>query len=96
MFRWYSNARHCYMYLIDVSAHDIDQKSAFRQSRWFGRGWTLQELLAPESVKFFSREGKQLDDKNSFVQLICEITGISTATLQGAPLPFFSVAARIS
>ncbi|KAF8862778.1 HET-domain-containing protein [Acephala macrosclerotiorum] len=100
MFRWYSNARHCYVYLIDVSAHDIDQdidqKSAFRKSRWFGRGWTLQELLAPKSVKFFSREGKQLGDKNSLVQLICEITGIPTAALQGAPLPSFSVPARIS
>ncbi|KAF2627610.1 hypothetical protein BU25DRAFT_439998 [Macroventuria anomochaeta] len=56
MFRWYQNATRCYVYLSDVSARkrklgDISTKftwePAFRASRWFMRGWTLQELLAP-------------------------------------------------
>ena len=38
-------------------------KSSFRTSRWFTRGWTLQELFAPKVVKFFSREGELLGTK---------------------------------
>src|SRR5450432_838940 len=58
MFRWYHNAGKCYVYLSDVSISGSiknDQFSqwtwepAFRKSRWFARGWTLQELIAPAS-----------------------------------------------
>jgi hypothetical protein len=73
MFSWYRNAAKCYVYLSDVSTQsDIDEsfsrplwKSAFRHSRWFTRAWTLQELIAPNSVEFFSREGERLGDKRS-------------------------------
>ena len=66
MFRWYRDASKCYVYLADVSrpALDTDVKSSqlpwelsFRRSRWFTRGWTLQELVAPAIVEFFSEEG---------------------------------------
>jgi hypothetical protein len=62
MFRWYQEAARCYVYLSDVStlkrkASDMSAectwKSAFRASKWFIQGWTLQELLAPRSVEFF-------------------------------------------
>src|SRR5438045_3918289 len=58
MFRWYKDASKCYVYLSDVSAGDGEQitwESAFQESRWFTRGWTLQELIAPPSVEFFSK-----------------------------------------
>ena len=46
MFRWYQNAVKCYVFLSDVSLHTQDDQahrdSAFRNSRWFTRGWTLQ------------------------------------------------------
>ncbi|OAG06300.1 HET-domain-containing protein [Paraphaeosphaeria sporulosa] len=45
MFRWYQNATKCYVYLSDLS-----WESAFKSSRWFTRGWTLQELLAPNII----------------------------------------------
>ena len=95
MFRWYHNATRCYVYLSDVprSPFDTNDKlniqswdSDFWKSRWFTRGWTLQELLAPHSVEFFSKEGKRLGDKNSLEQQIQEITGIPALALQGAPL----------
>ena len=61
MFRWYRNATKCYVYLSDVSANDHDLTNpwelAFRKSRWFTRGWTLQELLAPPSIEFFLLKG---------------------------------------
>jgi hypothetical protein len=93
MFRWYRNATRCYVYLSDVSSPSFDTneecnprpwESDFRKSRWFTRGWTLQELLAPASVEFFSRERKRLGDKSSLKQQIHEITGIPDSALQGA------------
>jgi len=66
----------------------------FRKSKWFTRGWTLQELLGPVSVEFFSREGKRLGDKSSLEQLIHEITAIPKRALQGTPLSQFSVKDR--
>jgi hypothetical protein len=89
MFRWYRNAAKCYVYLSDVSTGKNSLSSeflwepAFKQSRWFTRGWTLQELLAPQSVEFFSRDGKRLGNKDSLEQQIHEITGIAIKALQG-------------
>ncbi|KAF9730250.1 class II aldolase and adducin domain-containing protein [Paraphaeosphaeria minitans] len=50
--------------------------NAFQRSRWFTRGWTLQELLAPLPVEFFSRDGKLLGSKISLKHEICRITKI--------------------
>jgi NACHT domain/Heterokaryon incompatibility protein (HET) len=92
MFRWYRRSTKCYVYLVDVQ----DEKrrnmweQAFRQSRWFTRGWTLQELLAPTSVEFFSVDLHRLGDKHSLEQQIHEITRIPKAALRGEPLPRFS------
>jgi hypothetical protein len=66
----------------------------FRRSKWFTRGWTLQELLGPVSVEFFSREHTRLGDKCSLEQTIYEITGIPRTALQGTPLSQFSVKDR--
>ena len=105
MFRWYRNATRCYVYLSDVSSHPSGTNDEFnpqpwelalRKSRWFTRGWTLQELLAPSSVEFFSRECKRLGDKSSLMQQIHEITNIPELVLQGAPLFQFSVNERLS
>ncbi|KAK6951337.1 hypothetical protein Daesc_007871 [Daldinia eschscholtzii] len=55
MFQWYKRSAVCYVYLSDVSADDdpFEVSSEFRRSRWFTRGWTLQELLAPMELVFF-------------------------------------------
>ena len=68
----------------------------FQESKWFTWGWMLQELLAPASVEFFSRERKRLGDKSSLRQPIHEITGISESALRGDPLSQFSVNERLS
>ena len=105
MFRWYQNAAKCYVYLSDISIAkqkasdevlEYAWEPAFRQSRWFTRGWTLQELLAPCSVEFFSQEGKQLGDKRTLKQLIHEITGIAVPAFQGTPLREFGIEERLS
>jgi hypothetical protein len=94
MFRWYSQADRCYVYLADVSKRNWQVD--FYNSRWFTRGWTLQELLAPSSVEFFSREGKRLGGKNSLCQHVSKITGIPANAIQGEPLSSFSVDERRS
>jgi hypothetical protein len=69
MFRWYRDAIRCYVYLSDVSnpAFGCSQllwESEFRKSTWFTRGWTLQELLAPSLVEFYSQSGSDLATKD--------------------------------
>ncbi|KAH8601786.1 hypothetical protein B0O99DRAFT_562479, partial [Bisporella sp. PMI_857] len=105
MFRWYRKAAKCYVYLSDVSITKRKAKSrfveftwepTFRASKWFTRGWTLQELLAPNMVEFFSREYKRLGNKKSLERQVHEITGIPISALQGAPLCQFGVNERLS
>jgi hypothetical protein len=103
MFRWYQNAERCYVYLSDVSVRSRDGRfvhteweSAFRNSRWFIRGWTLQELLAPKVVDFYSRDHIRLGDKHSLGQQIVGITGIAIEALRGQSLSQFSIEERFS
>jgi hypothetical protein len=107
MFRWYQRAARCYVYLSDVQVPDENSDDAealritwpesFRRSRWFTRGWTLQELLAPPIVEFFSVEGKRLGSKTSLGQEIQEITKIPITALKGEqPLSEFSVEERMN
>ena len=102
MFYWYRDAAKCYVYLFDVSTRGLGANNqfswelAFRESRWFTRGWTLQELIAPASVEFFSVEGKRLGDKKSLEQQVHKITGIPSKALQGGPLSYFTVSDRMS
>lgn len=105
MFRWYQRASKCYVYLsdvqvpdevVDVQAFRITWEEAFRQSRWFTRGWTLQELLAPAIVEFFSKEGKRLGSRITLEQEIHEITKIPIGVLRGQNLAKFNVEERMS
>jgi hypothetical protein len=98
MFCWYQNSEKCYVYLPDIEYDtlDGDGESAFRKSRWFTRGWTLQELLAPKSVEFFSKHGSQLGSKESLKDAIRDITGIPVNALLGGQLSDFSIAERFS
>ncbi|KZZ90271.1 Ankyrin repeat-containing domain protein [Moelleriella libera RCEF 2490] len=103
MFRWYQNATKCYVYLADVSirnnleaANKPAWEVSFHNSRWFTRGWTLQELLAPAAVEFFSREGIPFGDKNSLKDEIYHITKIPLAALQGTALSRFGFRDRLA
>ena len=96
MFRWYHESAKCYVYLPDVSISGFaSNDQSFQKSKWFTRGWTLQELLAPTSVEFFSVEADRLGDKYSLVQEIADTTGISVKALEGSPLSQFSVDERM-
>ncbi|KAF7525069.1 hypothetical protein G7054_g11197 [Neopestalotiopsis clavispora] len=99
MFRWYRNASVCYAYLSDVSTSDgpLELSSSFGQSRWFRRGWTLQELIAPRTLRFYDKEWTCLGTKRELAHLIVDITGIPRPFLLGmAELRDSSVAQRMS
>jgi hypothetical protein len=92
MFQWYAEANICYAYLSDVylpADHDSspmkDQSPGLfdllQNSRWFTRGWTLQELLAPEYVILFDANWNKIGNKASFRDTISSITGIEAAVL---------------
>ena len=79
MFHWYRDAQVCYAYLSDVPAIEEDhfaQDSAFRKSKWFTRGWTLQELLAPQTVVFYNYDWEESGTKGALHDLISSIIGI--------------------
>jgi hypothetical protein len=104
MFQWYQKAKKCYAYLTDVEvpeevgdaqAFRVSWMGTFRRSRWFERGWTLQELLAPSIVEFFSKDGKLLGTRVSLEQEIQEITKLPVQALRGQSLSSFSVEERM-
>ncbi|KAF7534251.1 hypothetical protein G7054_g6346 [Neopestalotiopsis clavispora] len=96
MFRWYQNSTKCYVYLSDVPSSKNGQDNHFRTSRWHTRGWTLQELLAPASVEFFTCDGQLLGDKTSLAQELQEITGIPNSVLRGDLLSKYSINERLA
>lgn len=87
MYTWYRDAVVCYAYLADVPPlrkHDPDHLKSFRASRWHTRGWTLQELLAPKRLEFYSNTWSRLGSKSaSLIRAIHESTGIELSYLSG-------------
>lgn len=107
MFAWYAGAVVCFAFLADVVEGEVEGmgsqlgkelREGLSKSRWFTRGWTLQELLAPSKVVFYSRNWVRLGDKsNTLTQVISQITGISASYLLGySPITAASVALRMS
>ena len=94
MFGWYREAAGCYFYLFDVNSITWNDDS--KNSKWFTRDWTLQELLAPKSVEFFSSDGIILGDKVSLEEEIHAVTGIAIDALRGNSLSDFSVSVRMN
>ncbi|KAK2051671.1 HET-domain-containing protein [Colletotrichum caudatum] len=102
MYRWYQGATRCYVFLSDVTItadHGSDaptSRQALRNSRWFTRGWTLQELIAPKIVQFFDSNGVPLGEKQSLCQDIHEVTKIPLHAIKGQGLEEFSIDIRLS
>ncbi|EIW51956.1 HET-domain-containing protein, partial [Trametes versicolor FP-101664 SS1] len=99
MYEWYRLAHVCYVYLEDVPDGDIpsDHTSRFRDSKWHKRGWTLQELIAPERIEFLTRTWRFLGTKIGLASTLEEITGVDFDILTGrATVDSANVARRMS
>jgi Heterokaryon incompatibility protein (HET) len=82
MFNWYKQSAICYAFLYDLPAERetgrLDFVPSLSQCRWFTRGWTLQELVAPEKVEFYDQTWQIRGTRSSLQQELSSITGIDT------------------
>lgn len=103
MFQWYAEASVCYAYLVDIEpianpdwTLEKECMHAFERSKWWTRGWCLQELIAPQHVEFLASDWSDLGTKFSLRQLISDITGIRLQILIGANLAVCCAAEKMS
>lgn len=104
MYLWYQQSEECYAFLSDVGPEAVedwtDPQSSLYGSRWFTRGWTLQELVAPSVVLFYASDWTFLgrkDKPESFTRVISEVTGVGCEVLDGRIDPLqLSVSARMA
>ncbi|KAK7724424.1 hypothetical protein SLS63_008681 [Diaporthe eres] len=93
-YRWYENAGVCYVYLDDYPEGQHDASSDFAEhpdtwtlqnTRWVTRGWTLQELVAPKMVRFYTKYRQPMGEKRdpSVCQALTRATGIEIGVLSG-------------
>jgi Heterokaryon incompatibility protein (HET) len=85
MFEWYKRSIVCYVYLSDVPYSASEPSEAHlkvRESKWWTRGWTLQELIAPRNVIFYNCEWGEIGTKRSMEVLISSITRIARKHLR--------------
>ncbi|KAF8961976.1 hypothetical protein BDZ97DRAFT_1166513 [Flammula alnicola] len=55
MFSWYHNSKVCIVHLAGTG-----NLRSLQHDPWFTRGWTLQELLAPKTIKFFGKSWRRI------------------------------------
>lgn len=91
MFRWYQMADVCYAFLSDVST-----LASLPKSRWFSRGWTLQELVAPRNVRFYNCAWKFVGSKLDLRKELHAITTIEEAVLETGKFEMISIGRRMS
>lgn len=101
MFAWYRDCKVCFAYLSDTPASAEPQKQVDKAmgSKWFDRGWTLQELLAPREVLFYNKDWGYVGQKSTLADRISQRTGINADVLRDGSvkkIKNFSVAQRLS
>lgn len=99
MYAWYRDAAVCYAHLHGVAAADdpYAEDSPFRSCRWFQRGWTLQELIAPRALVFLSQDWLPFGTKSGLADAVEKATKIDPLVLtHEKELDDFSVASRMS
>jgi len=94
MFQWYKNAFKCYAYLSDLPVSQNGNPASDRakeqlradlgRCRWFSRGWTLQELIAPEIVEFYDSGWVYRGTKADLRFEIASITDIAKSVLSNS------------
>ncbi|KAL2066398.1 hypothetical protein VTL71DRAFT_2469 [Oculimacula yallundae] len=108
MFKWYKDSSVCYAYLSDVlvgstqPSHISVQSFSTQEnglppkySRWFSRGWTLQELVAPTRLQFFDKNWISIGWKDDCIDVISSITNIDVFALNGGDLRRLTIARKM-
>ena len=91
MYRIYETASICIVHLDDLASNETAilpdgrtvyrawkfDEEEFKQARWFSRGWTLQEMLAPKSrLEFFDRNWERIGSRDELLHPLIAATGI--------------------
>ncbi|KAI2617937.1 HET-domain-containing protein [Hypomontagnella submonticulosa] len=71
-------------------------KKGLGNCKWFSRGWTLQELIAPREVRFYDKNWNCFGSKLELASILSWITGIDASVLRGMPLDDILVGRRMS
>ncbi|KAI5985152.1 hypothetical protein EDD15DRAFT_1642599 [Pisolithus albus] len=94
MFRWYGKSKTCYAYLDDVDNSTLPTEQDFEKygksngwPKWFTRGWTLQELIAPKQIKFFDKNWEFIGEKRELAETLEKITRIPIEVLRDGLKP---------
>jgi hypothetical protein len=84
MYAWYRSSKVCYVYLQDVPPlNPFFPEREFKETRWFKRGWCLQELIAPKNIEFYAANWTEIGTKWSLKNAITSITGVPYEVLEG-------------
>ncbi|KAI0141121.1 HET-domain-containing protein [Hypoxylon sp. NC0597] len=100
MYKYYSDAAVCFIYLEDVQAYTPDTgattkylpatrdeiMSAVSTTRWLTRGWTLQEFLTPRRRRFFAADWSEIKHGEDLLDALAKSTGISKTLLEDRDL----------
>ena len=87
MYRWYANAKVCYAYLHDVGGSlrtrrdEREYPDSDGWPEWFSRGWTLQEMIAPQNLQFFNMDWQPIGDKKGLAWKLQQITKVPSGIL---------------
>lgn len=90
MYGWYHRSAVCFVYLADVPRFRLTD------SQWFERGWTLQELIAPKYVEFYTSDWMEIGTKLSLEDIISSATGVPVDVLRGGSPRDYTAAERLS
>ncbi|SPO06450.1 uncharacterized protein DNG_09140 [Cephalotrichum gorgonifer] len=102
MFNWYRDSAVAYAYLEDLTIGKPKYAvKELKDCRWFGRGWTLQELIAPKTLQFYDGNWDGFGTRHELSQSLSRVTGINSLILLdggdiAARLLQFSVYQRFS
>ncbi|THV01464.1 HET-domain-containing protein [Dendrothele bispora CBS 962.96] len=97
MFKYYEEAHVCVVYLSDVSIEkNVMGLEELKKSRWFTRGWTLQELIAPRYMVFLDKNWDKIDTRFGIRHIMSEVTSIPVEVFEEGSLDGYSIAQKMS
>jgi hypothetical protein len=80
MYSYYTDSQWCIAYLDDVE-YEFEDSGSLSKSAWFTRGWTLQELIAPKHLTFFSKGWSEMGTKEQLCAQVSLASGIDETVL---------------
>lgn len=80
---------------LDLIALNDCMRHQLHRSRWFTRGWTLQELLAPRKQIFFDRRWQLISYKSDILPTLKLITGVGLEALKSGDTTRYAIAQRM-